>query len=700
MWRGRSILSYLQLLVAATVLPFVGMLAYGYYYELRGEAAEARTAVRSLAEMAAGQASEFVTQSRRYLEVMARRPIRDRAEVGRCGQDAFGDFQELHPEFASLMLVDARGKVVCSNVSAPLTDVAVADQEWFQAIRDGQAFTIGRPLVSPFTGRWVVVLAHAVYGKNSQFEGAVALSIDLALYRPLPAGHAAPPGIAVTLLTADGTIVARSGDAEAWLGRNIGGNEMGAHVLAREFSEEEYADVDGVRRLCGFSPVDGVGWVAAAGIPTEVAYAEVRAYMVKGSVVLVAAAALAVSLALIIGRVVVTPMRRLVNAVRALADGQPETRLMPDGPREMIEVGEQFNRMLDVRARTEIALGESQKRLQALFDHMRDGMLLVDDNAAHVDANPALCALLGYTRDEMLQMALWDDVPPELRPQLGEMWERFLALGWLEGEFICQRKDGTRVEVDYLAAANFMPGLHLCSVRDITARRQAEAKLARYTEHLKSLSRRLVEVQEDERRHLSRELHDRTGQNLTAINLHLSMIREQVAPQALAIHARVEDAMTLVSATLEAVRDVMADLRPPVLDDYGLLAALRWYGDIFSRRTGLVVAVAGSDATPRLSKVAETALFRVAQEAFNNVAKHAASATRIDVALEHGAQHERLIVQDDGVGFDPASERQAGSGWGILSMEERSEAVGGVLHVHSVPGHGTRIVVEVPHAGA
>lgn len=698
MWRGRSILSYLQLLVAATVLPFVGMLAYGYYYELQGEAAEARTAVRSLAEMAAGQAAEFVAHSRGYLEVLARRPIQDRADAGSCGPNAFGNFQELHPEFASLMLVDARGKVVCSSVNTALAGVSVGDQEWFQAIGEGQAFTIGRPVVSPFNGRWIVVLAHAVYGENSQFEGAVALSIDLALYRPLPARNAGLPGIAVTLLTADGTIVARSVDAETWLGKNVVGNEMGAHVLAREFGEEEYADVDGVRRLCGFSPVKGVGWVAAAGIPTDVAFAEVRAHTVGGSVVLVLAAVLAVTLALIIGRIVVTPMRRLANAARALADGQPEIRLMPDGPREMIEVGEQFNRMLDVRARTEIALLDSQKRLQALFDHMRDGVLLVDNSAAHVDANPALCALLGYTRDEMLHMALWNDVPPDLLPLLSETWERFLASGWLEGEFTCQRKDGTRVDVEYLAVANFMPGLHLCSVRDITGRRQAEAKLARYTEHLKRLSRRLVEVQEDERRHLSRELHDRTGQNLTAINLHLSVIREQVPPQASAIHARVEDAMTLVSSTLEAVRDVMADLRPPVLDDYGLLAALRWYGDIFSRRTGLVVVVSGTGATPRLPKVAETALFRVAQEAFNNVAKHA-KATRIDVALEHGEQQERLIVQDDGVGFDPASERPAGSGWGIISMEERTEAVGGVLQVQSVPGQGTRIVVEVPHAG-
>lgn len=386
----------------------------------------------------------------------------------------------------------------------------------------------------------------------------------------------------------------------------------------------------------------------------------------------------------------------MLNA--ALADGRQAALRKPAGRRKKSETGEQFNRMLDVQARTEIALRDSQQRLQALFDHMRDGVLLVDSKAAHVDANPALCALLGYSRDEMLTMSLWNDVPPDLQPQLHETWERFLALGWLEGEFTCQRKDGSRVEVEYLAVANFMPDLHLCSVRDITGRRRAEAKLARYTEHLKRLSRRLVEVQEDERRLLCRELHDRTGQNLTAINLQLSLIRDQLPREAAAIRARVEDAMTLVSSTLEAVRDVMADLRPPVLEDYGLLAALRWYGDIFARRTGLAVVIAGAGNAARLSKVAETALFRVVQEALNNVAKHA-GATRIEVTLEHGEQHERLIVQDDGVGFDPASERPAGAGWGIISMEERTEAVGGVLQVDSAPGKGTRIVVEVPHAG-
>jgi len=348
------------------------------------------------------------------------------------------------------------------------------------------------------------------------------------------------------------------------------------------------------------------------------------------------------------------------------------------------------------RKRAEGALNESRKRLQALFDNIRDGILLVDGRARHVDANPALCELLGYSREEMLGMSLWDDVPPALRGPLYELWRRFLTVGRLEGEFTCLRKDGSTVEVEYRAVANFMPDLHLCTVRDITERRRAEDDLKQYAAHLKSLSRRLVEVQENERKSLARELHDRTGQNLTAINLHLSMIREQFSPQAAHdMRARVEDSMALVASTVEAVRDVMSNLRPPVLEDYGLLAGLQWYGELFSQRAGLPIAISGVEPSPRLAPVAEAALFRIAQEALTNVIKHA-DATRIELVLEGGAGRARLTIADDGRGFDFNGERRAGTGWGFLTMQERVEAVGGFLQVDSAPGRGTRVVVEVP----
>ncbi len=354
--------------------------------------------------------------------------------------------------------------------------------------------------------------------------------------------------------------------------------------------------------------------------------------------------------------------------------------------------------MLDITdlTRAENALDESRKRLQALFDNIRDGILLVDGNAKHVDANPAFCELLGYSREEMLRMSLWDDVPLHRREKVYELWRTFLVLGRLEGEFTVLRKDGSTVEVEYRAVAHFMPDLHLTTVRDITARRRAEDELKQYATHLKFLSRRLVEVQENERRTLVRELHDRTGQNLTAINLQLGAIRDQCSAQAQkAILARVDDAMALVAATIEATRDVMSNLRPPVLEDYGLLAGLRWYGEIFSQRTGLSVEISGVEPSPRLAPVVETALFRIAQEALTNVAKHA-NASRIDIALDWEATRVRLTIADNGRGFDVTAERPLNAGWGLLVMRERVDAVDGILQVDSAPGRGMRVVVEVP----
>ena len=145
-----------------------------------------------------------------------------------------------------------------------------------------------------------------------------------------------------------------------------------------------------------------------------------------------------------------------------------------------------------------------------------------------------------------------------------------------------------------------------------------------------------------------------------------------------------------------SIRDLMANLRPPVLDDYGLLAALRWYGEQVTARTGLPVEVWGQEQMPRLSFVAETALFRIAQEALTNVGKHA-RATHVTVTLEEVPEGLRLTVADDGSGFDPAAlpQRRERSGWGLITMRERAEALGGRLRVDSRPGEGTRIVVEV-----
>lgn len=217
--------------------------------------------------------------------------------------------------------------------------------------------------------------------------------------------------------------------------------------------------------------------------------------------------------------------------------------------------------------------------------------------------------------------------------------------------------------------------------------------LTEQRERLRALAIRLAEVEEEERRRLARELHDRVGQSLTALGINLNLLYSQLpAETAARMRARLADCLTLVEETTGHIRDVMGELRPAVLDDYGLLAALHWYGQRFSQRTSLAVAVQGEELTPRLPPAVETALFRIAQEALTNVARHA-QASQVTVTLEHVDGGIRLVIADDGVGFDPAVRRRGG--WGLMTMRERAEAVGGRLRLDSAPGKGTRVVVEV-----
>jgi signal transduction histidine kinase len=217
----------------------------------------------------------------------------------------------------------------------------------------------------------------------------------------------------------------------------------------------------------------------------------------------------------------------------------------------------------------------------------------------------------------------------------------------------------------------------------------------RAAEQLQGLLRRLVEVQESERRELSRELHDRVGQNLTALGINLDILRSEVPNGKRAdLRSRLEDSIALVEATADAIENVMSELRPPMLDDHGLLPALQWYAKEFSRRIGIEVAVRGEERKTRAGQEVEITLFRIVQEALNNVAKHA-KATRVSIDFDQGGDECILTVSDNGIGFDPLESGRR-PGRGLVTMRERVEAVGGRFEVISTPREGTEIMVSVP----
>jgi signal transduction histidine kinase len=283
---------------------------------------------------------------------------------------------------------------------------------------------------------------------------------------------------------------------------------------------------------------------------------------------------------------------------------------------------------------------------------------------------------------------------------------RLVATGHLndlELDFV--RKDGSILTalVNSLAifdsAGRFV--MARSSVIDISARKALEEERERQRERLASLSGRLVSVQEDERRRLSGELHDRTSPNLAALDVSLRTLARCLPLNGDGKAATLlDDAMAMLADTNESLREVCADLRPPVLDFAGLLPALQSYGQQFRRRCGIDVDVQWQGESARLDPQVESTLFRIAQEAFANCAKHA-GATRVNVSIRTTASAVTMAIEDDGKGFaaNDADGSRSGAGPGIVSMRERTQFLGGSLQVESVPGAGTRVSAVIPVVG-
>jgi len=232
---------------------------------------------------------------------------------------------------------------------------------------------------------------------------------------------------------------------------------------------------------------------------------------------------------------------------------------------------------------------------------------------------------------------------------------------------------------------------------DITERKRAENALRDSGVQLQALSRRLVELQESERKELARELHDRVGQSLTALKINLDILQSAPVSRGSEIRARVDDSVALLESTMDTIENVMSELRPPMLDDHGLAAALDWHARNFSKRTGIGVAVRAGEPALRPTPQIEIAFFRIAQEALNNVAKHA-RARHVEIALDHANGEYAMSVRDDGIGFDGVEDPsdKPKPGLGMVTMRERAQAVGGRFDVRALTGRGTRLTVRVP----
>jgi two-component system, NarL family, sensor histidine kinase UhpB len=343
----------------------------------------------------------------------------------------------------------------------------------------------------------------------------------------------------------------------------------------------------------------------------------------------------------------------------------------------------------------EQSMRQIRQRLRLVFDLAPVALWLVE-NEEVVFANREALQLLGVTSLQALRgLSVYSLLRPDSHGELRRQVRRVLA-----GQVPVQRVRATllrrpsgwhEVELALAALPGAGQGVVQMVVADVTRREQETQALARSRHTLRQLSASVVQAREDERRRIARELHDELGQRLTALKMDLSALADEGTspPQA----ERVASMLAMLDDTVASVRRIAADLRPMMLDDLGLYAAVQWLAGDAKRRLGLNVGLALEDSEPALSEPMSTALYRIVQEALTNVARHAQAST-VSITLHGDGAELTLCVQDNGIGLPAGALQQEGS-YGLLGMQERVQALGGSLEVSNT-GAGTRLEVRLP----
>lgn len=346
----------------------------------------------------------------------------------------------------------------------------------------------------------------------------------------------------------------------------------------------------------------------------------------------------------------------------------------------------------------------SEEKLRTLFDLLPVGITFLDPEGKILQVNSAVMNIVKLSKEQLFNETYKsrkyiraDGTPMPL--------SEFASVRALrENRTIYNVETGIVLEngeviwTSISAAPVDVAGVGVVVVTvDITDTKHAERALKESHRRLRILSQRLVEVQEEERRALARELHDRVGQTLAALNINLIIINSQLSPEVVQqIGARLNDSMKLVSETIALVRDVMTDLRPAVLDDYGLEAALEsQLSKFMSRYNVKAVFERPEQPIPRLGPSVEMTFLRIAQEALMNIARHS-HAELVNLSLRQAEDAICLSIQDDGIGIESWQEANRPGSHGLTIMRERADAFGGKLRVSSVPGHGTMVEVSIP----
>jgi PAS domain S-box-containing protein len=711
----------LLLLVLLACAPLVVLVLHTASEDRRRDRRNWEQRAEKIAQIAGREEERLVGQTKQLLLAISESSA-VRAGNWRTSQRLLGELFSSYPGYANFGVIQTNGIVIASAV--PVDDATNRiGEKFFRRALERRAFTIGDYPAFSAEGAQTISFGCPVFDRKGQVQSVVFAEFNLN-WSSLPgpdAGGQLPKAATWSEIDRRGNVLLGYPlPSEARPGQPALTGAFVRNLFDLQNGLIEVEDSDGVRRVYSFatrhSQLAAANVVTLLGIPSQVLFADSDRQLAQNLTWLGVAAALG----LLVGWVgshfmVVRPMKALVRFSQRVARGELNARIgLPHGGDEFGQLTRAFDQMAYSLEQREAQRQIAQETLETRDKMIRElpvlpaAVYVCDPLGAIELYNRTAVELWGYEDADHFagkrfcgSFKLRQPDGTEMSPSESPMAEVLRTGNAVRNrELIIGRPDGSEVAV----IANVVPlrnpdGVLIGAVnclQDISDRKASEQRLKEYSDRLQLLSRKLVESQETERRHIARELHDEVGQSLTVAEMNLQTVLR--SPRAASLASPLKESINAVERVLEQIQDLSLNLRPAMLDDLGLEPALRWYTKRQGALGGLQTEFHADPLEQRLDPMIEAACFRVAQEALTNVCRHA-QATKVSVSLRNRDGQLHLTVIDDGVGFNVGQSRDEaahGASLGLLSMEERAVLADGGLECISAPGQGTEIHAWFP----
>ena len=700
-------------LVLLAVLPSLGLTLYMGLEEHRIQSADLEVNTLRLTRLAAGHLSQAIEGARQLLTGLSQlREIREGDYE--ASRELFVNLLKQYPNYVDLGMIDDEGNIACSGRQS-WESVNLEDQAYVQRALTTGDFVISGYQIETYTGKPVIYFVYPVRGMVSEVYAA----LDLSSIKSIDIEAQLPPSAVFLVLDYNGAVLARYPNPEKWIGQLMPAELV---VLAgMGEGRDSLVAIHGgelTERLYGITTIRGApetNIYVSIGMSKEVAFAAIDRVFQRNVAGVGLVGILALLAAWMGGDVfILRRLKELVGATKRLASGDLGVRIGPSGNRDELSVlASSFNEMaesLDERT-TQVHQAEAKYRTLVEQIPMVTYTAPLEKALGTLYISPQIESILGYSPKEWLaDPGLWVKLlHPEDRDRVLAESQRDLlgsngAVFRSEYRILTRKNDVLWLRDEATAVRNgldepeFLQGIMF----DVTDQKRFEEQLKSSHDRMRELAAHIEGVREEERTRIAREIHDELGQALTSIKIDLAWMNKKLqihdrATQTDLLLKRITAMKDTIDTTVQVVRKISAELRPGILDGFGLPAAIEWQASEFQDRTGIQCQLSAIPEDLDLEERPSSAIFRIFQELLTNIVRHA-NASRVSISLRKRRGMLILEVQDNGRGISENEKFKANS-FGLLGVRERVALLGGKSSIKGVQGQGTTVTIRIPLAG-